>query len=76
MEKVEQPIRNIWTDAYRYYQLFHGTQPTEDTLERHFGMLKDLYEKHEGHPLATALLIAAWDQLDREWKGKYTDEDT
>jgi len=67
MAKVEQNLRRMWTDAYRFFEKYHGQPPTEEVLEACSEEIRTLFTAHGEHPMMTELLFAAWGELDREW---------
>ena len=66
MAKIPQQLRSIWTDAYNFYAQFHGEINTREDWEKCANTMVKISQAHNDHPLAKSILIAVYDQLNRE----------
>lgn len=66
MAKIPQHIRAMWTDAYNFYAQFHGNINTREDWQLCADTMVKISQSHDQHPLAKSILLAVYDQLNRE----------
>jgi len=60
---LEQNVRDIWTDAYRFHATFDAMGNSVEEWQKCLNTMEALRKKYHDHPLAAELFMAVYSYL-------------